>query len=687
MSISDRPYGRPGSAAALNALIAGVVDWSTEFIVVDSSMPFGDALDRIRSAAARWIVVRCHGGSYLCAFSRYELLRWGPLREALESGTADLGAPLESVVDLREEYSSTKTASTAAPPPIDRHWRPLAQAASIERYVHVDALGRPRGVGNVLVAPAKTRFEGRTRGVRVRQEAPDLAPSRSEDEGTNPVRQPSIDADRPLLPGADVVITVDLLHEAVDHTRGRPVTVGPLAADWTSLDLDVHLQSESLDFESSRATVTIRRNAASTPASIQARVRAARPGDPIVVIATFILDTRYCGSAVRTFETGAPLRRAVGGIDGGFVAVEPHAAQPDLTVHISKLDKDKPGRLRWLVVTPRFDGLPPKLEEDIELEGSPAAEATALFKDFAVLVRGEHTRAIDGFGMRLWKRAPQMFRAVYWALWDHYRRPLAIQFVSDEPHMPWELMRPVRADESEVHPPLAVKHAVARWLKSYDGDMRNELPAGRICTIAPKYKSASRALQRAQAESERLVNDFSARREQGTRAAILKLLETAPPPEPIAILHFAGHGQFAPEAAIHSNIELEDGALMASEVERPEVKLGRACRTLVFFNACEVGSAGAVFGEVGGWADAFLGRQFGGFIAPLWSVDDEDAGVVATELLDRIFKQHQPIGEALRAVRETHGATSPTFYSYLFYGDVTAQIMPGVPSVANPAQK
>jgi len=30
----------------------------------------------------------------------------------------------------------------------------------------------------------------------------------------------------------------------------------------------------------------------------------------------------------------------------------------------------------------------------------------------------------------------------------------------------------------------------------------------------------------------------------------------------------------------------------------------------------------------------------------------------------------------LRAVREAHGATSPTFYSYLFYGDVTAQIAP-----------
>ncbi len=345
-----------------------------------------------------------------------------------------------------------------------------------------------------------------------------------------------------------------------------------------------------------------------------------------------------------------------------------------MTVHISKINVDEPGRLRWLVVTERFDGLPPKLEEEIQLVQDSAVEATALFKEFAILERGKHTQRIEGFGSRLWALAPAMFRTVYWALWDHYRRPLAIQFISEEPHMPWELMRPVRADETEIHPPLALKHAVARWINRWDGYMRNQLPAGRIFTIAPKYGSANRALQRAQKESDELVANFAAYREMGTRAAVLNLLESVTPPEPVAILHFAGHGKFAPEIATHSNIKLEDGDLAAAEIERPEVKLGRACRTLVFFNACEVGTAGAVFGEVGGWADAFLGRQFGGFIAPLWPVDDEDAGVVAVELLERICIQHQPIGAAMRAIREAHGATSPTFYAYLYYGDVTAYI-------------
>jgi CHAT domain-containing protein len=142
------------------------------------------------------------------------------------------------------------------------------------------------------------------------------------------------------------------------------------------------------------------------------------------------------------------------------------------------------------------------------------------------------------------------------------------------------------------------------------------------------------------------------------------------------VLHFAGHGQFVTTATSESNIKLEDGALSASEVARPEVRLGKACRTLVFFNACEVGAAGTIFGEVGGWAAAFLSRQFGGFIAPLWSVEDEDASVVASELLRGILTERRPVGEVMRLLRTKYGDASPTFYSYLYYGDVTARVSP-----------
>lgn len=716
--------------------LAGRVGWSETLLVVDGMTPLEAAVPQIKSAEG-WVVIR-RGSSLFYAFRREELENELSMRGALVD-PAVKRTPIAHVLDLHEDQQSTSVSDRMSVAPIDRSWRPSASAASVDRWVDVGPDGVPRAVGSMEQAGGTRRI---SRGMRpgpaaasppppappppppapapeaagaeppedaidfgVAAAAPTSAPapprpprppSRGftrakppeptavpplEDEGTSPVRNPSIEIDQPLAPGRDVALMVDLLREVVTHTQGGPVSVGQLAADWESLDLTVHVQCPALDFpKGSQGTVTIKRNAASTPALFNARVRADAAGS-VPVMATFLLGTRFCGSAMRMFDVGAattssvaPPAAVAAAASVGTVVVEPSAPAPDLTVHISKIDKNTPSRLRWLLVTERFDGLPPRLEEDIELDSDPSAQASALFKEFAVLERGKHIQRIDGFGSRLWTMAPEVFRKVYWALWDRHRRPLTIQFISDEPHMPWELMRPAREDDSEIHPPLALKHSVARWIKRWDGYMRNRLPAGRLCTIAPKYASASRALKRAQNESDALVSAFSARRESGTRAAVLTLLETAPPPEPLAVLHFAGHGKFAPEAATHSSIKLEDGDLSASEVERPEVRLGRACRTLVFFNACEVGAAGAVFGEVGGWADAFLGRQFGGFIAPLWSVDDEDAGVVAAELLKRILTHGEPIGAALRAVREAHGATSPTFYSYLYYGDVTARI-------------
>jgi hypothetical protein len=669
------------------------IGWSDDLVVVEAEMPLAEALARIRAAAARWVVVRRHGGQLLYAFRTEELLL-SP-RVATSAGEAATRISLATAFDLHETQLSTTTPDRTQAAPIDRSWRSGETAPSVDRWIEVGPGNVPRAVGALpftgsrgitrAIPPPSRGPAQPQRPVAAPASAPvtrggGVAPAPTEDEGTTPVRHPSIEVSDGLVPGARVAIEIDLLRTAVAHTQGE-VVLGAQSADWTTIALTVHLQCPALAFEAgaSSDTVTIRRNAPSVPATLWGRVRDDAPAAPTAIVATFFDGTRYCGTAVRVVAIGAVA--AVPSLPPlpppqGAVVVERGATAPDLTVHISALDAARPGRLRWLVVTERFDGLPARLEADIDLGVDPAAQASTLFKEFAMLERGAHARRIEGFGSRLWALAPEMFRQVYWAVSDRLARAFTIQFVSDEPHLPWELMRPVRVDESEVHPPLALRHAVARWIKRWDGYMRNHLPPGGVVTIAPAYPSAARRLQRAQAESMKLERDFGARRTAGTREAVLDLLEAPAPPEPVALLHFAGHGTFAPEAASASAISLEDGDLAAAEIERPEVRLGRNCRTLVFFNACEVGAVGAVFGEVGGWADAFLGRQFGGFIAPLWAVDDDDAGVVASELLDSVLTHARPIGVALRDLRAAHGAESPTFYSYLYYGDVTARIAP-----------
>ena len=238
-------------------------------------------------------------------------------------------------------------------------------------------------------------------------------------------------------------------------------------------------------------------------------------------------------------------------------------------------------------------------------------------------------------------------------------------------------MRPSRKQgrRSEIQPPLALQHAVARWLRSYAGWMPNRLPQGRLCTIAPRGRPG-RKLTSAQSESQRLQQHYGAEPVAGTRDAVRALLVSSPhaPDRPVALLHFAGHGRFNAAAADLSAIELEDGELSVAEAGMQEVQLGAACRTLVVFNACEVGATGVALGQVGGWADALLRREFGGFIAPLWAVEDQDASVVIDELIEGIVTDRRPVGEVLRDIRKKHGSKSPTFYSYLYYGDVTAHM-------------
>jgi hypothetical protein len=396
------------------------------------------------------------------------------------------------------------------------------------------------------------------------------------------------------------------------------------------------------------------------------------PGHAIRVKARFLLGQRLCGSATRLLALdGAAAPPLPADTPAAAVQIDIAAAQPDLTVEICIADPDKPTRLSWSMWSRPFAGRPAKLNGVVDLGRNPEAEASALFNRFAKLERGRHREAIEGFGEELWAKSPAEFQAMYWALCDHFERPLTIQFISDDPYMPWELMNPYR--RGEQHGPIALRHAVARWLLLYKGYMDNRLPKGSLLAMAPRY-SVGGELPLAEAAAQQLVDRLGAQRLQGKREHLLQLLES-PPPGRVALLYFTGHGAFSSDAAGASRLKLEDGTeITPMEVKRQKVRLGERDGTVVFLNACEVGATGSVLGNVGGWADAFLAREFRAFIAPLWAIDEEDAAQATTELMAAIVERQQPLGEALRDVRARYSAVSPTFYSYLLFGDVTARL-------------
>lgn len=489
------------------------------------------------------------------------------------------------------------------------------------------------------------------------------------DEGTSPTRHPSLEPDGVLTAGHPITIVVDLLRQPSGATTGAPLMMDGLDASWEELPISVTLISTGIEFiGDGSGTVTIRRNRASLKAPIEGRVSEnLKSGDAVEVLAWFFLGNRAVGNGKRTLYVGTATKIQT----AGTLSADTAAQEPDLTVNIHCMAAET-GQLFWLMKCARFDGMPPQLRGETTIGRNPATESAAMYSQFSNLSAPQHRTRIEGFGEQLWDRTPDQFKALYWALVDHLKRPFSIQFITDEPYLPWELMRPVR--EGTGYPLLAIGHPVARWISRWDGFLRNRIRAGEIATIAPKYRSVSNTLSHAEQEAKHLEETYSATRIPGRLTDVSRFLEATPRGASFSIVHFAGHGSFAVDAANASTIKLEDGALAVSDVSRSSVKLGEHSHPLVFFNACEVGASGSALGTIGGWADAFLGRQFSGFIAPLWAVQDEFAATVLSELLQGIVHKKEPIGKVLQAIRKKYGAQSPTFYSYLHYGDVNATL-------------
>jgi hypothetical protein len=603
----------------------------------------------------------------------------------------DPASPVEQALGMHEDDRS-QPIDTAMLPPAPRRAEGSA-APSVGRFVELGSSGMPVKVGTRAAAPAAAAPAAAPEPVRRggKKKRGGVSPppriATAPDEGTDVVRYPSIEAHRTPQAGQWFSIAVDLLRERADlETVGKEVRITSLPQDWGEIPIRVELLSTDLECSPGRGTIFVRRNAPSLPCTFNCKLtEGVAERSSIEVIATFTYNERFCGLARKTIRTSPEERpapataaaadagRASEPTTRGKVLIEMAVESPDLTVKIFHPEGTAQGCYAWsLTPRERFEGLPGRLDGSTLLDSTAEAYARALFGRLADLTPGDHMPEFKGVGETLWERAPACFRETYWAMRDHHGPHFSIQFVSDDPYIPWELMRPTRPGDTANL--LIVDHPVARWIAHYDGEMRNRLPIGRIVTIAPEYRSAANQLPEAQDEAKHLMSGFKALRVAGSKDAVRTFLLKGLADEPVALVHFAGHGVYGSTFADASHIILEDGNLSVNEVGSSDVKLGEKDRPLVIFNACEVGAVGSVLGMVGGWAEAFTRRKFGGFFAPLWPVADEDAATVISELVDAVWSKSQPVGESLRAIRERHGGRSPTFLSYLYYGDVTAKM-------------
>jgi hypothetical protein len=307
-------------------------------------------------------------------------------------------------------------------------------------------------------------------------------PERAFTEGTSITRYPSLQPLCQTTPGSIFILQVDLLREIPEAAKDTEILqVGGLPQEWRELPVRVHVQSPIVDFIHDEGVVLVQRDADSVPCIFTGNIRTdeGSRSSGIEIVATFFVRDRFCVSKRSSFSfcdssvnessrSGSSLTRTSGASEPEQEGApfDPAAPAADLTVSIFMLSDSckQLGHLHGLKL--RELRLATKGESEI---ANPLAFVKALFA--ACSGEANPRLILEGIGEKLYERAPSCFKEAYWRLRDCLGSRFSIQFIVDEPVIPWEFMRPFRSLASEgtgednvPASVLAFGHPVGRWL-------------------------------------------------------------------------------------------------------------------------------------------------------------------------------------------------------------------------------
>lgn len=298
--------------------------------------------------------------------------------------------------------------------------------------------------------------------------------------------------------------------------------------------------------------------------------------------------------------------------------------------------------------------------------------------DRTQLLQTEIERKLVSLGRQLWRDLfPLELRQAYR---DLRRSVKSWLLVSDEPWIPWELVKPFddsRTDDLIDDDFLALRFELTRWLVG-DKIPAREIGVHRLAAI----RTAENLPQ--SGEELRFLTDLAAQtgietmpQAPGSADDLLKFLETGG----VDALHFLGHGRFIAESPDDSPIPLPDGSLLRpGDFEGPLLTRIGQDRPLVVLNACWGAQQGWTLTRIGGWAARWVGvAGCGAFVAPLWPVRDQ-AALAFTRTFYGALVRGATLGqaglEARQHLRKTRPG-DPSALAYVVYGHPNARVVLG----------
>lgn len=512
---------------------------------------------------------------------------------------------------------------------------------------------------------------GRISGPGVEYGSVDI-PEESEPEQTEVQRHPTIETVGEFEPNSWIEVAVDLSTESKDGQAA--ISLGSFPSDWTDISITVQVfapwaSETSIESE----TITLTPEGSAGPARFRLLVPAEHAASaPALTHFSFLHGNRGCGHATWDLATVGASQPGDGdkpAADATTAAaafkVEPDAAGAALSVSIMT---DGNGRQNWMWNV-RVPGRNWSGSASIDLGDAAKDFAEKLLSSCPDLSPEDFRRTMAGVGELLWDVAPPNFRAGY-AEWREKLDPrFPIQFLTDDPHVPWEMMKP----NVQGLDHLFLEHPVARWPLSGANSRRYRLPGGDVLSFVPKYGN-SNSLPSAKAEGEWICAELGGIAASATRNAFLDVLD-GKHPRPVGLIHFAGHGS-VDTGIKDGGIEMEDKVVGVNDVFQIRVTLGETDRTLVVLNACESGAGATLLGMNIGWGAAIAARGFGGLIAPLWEVQDDVALAMVKAALPPLLDGSSTLGETVANARLASSELSISSFAYLAHGDVMARFQP-----------
>jgi hypothetical protein len=516
-----------------------------------------------------------------------------------------------------------------------------------------------------------------------------------------------------VVPSLEVLPTGEVrLPRPHDHDVDLALAAPP---EGQPLRVAVSVAAENFEVEGpARAEVLVPLTGKSSPALFY--LRGLEPG-PARIMVDFWQDGRPVGSVdlAPEVQAGEPAGRGERAPLSGEVCLAPagEGGPPDVILKVFEhRHAPGPGRLHFVLFSSRTDLQDlPVLDGDLgtqdlrtDLTGwvEDALGALAALAAREDATPQEVERGLGDVGHKLFgELLPEKLRGLCWTLRKRGVRSLLV--LSDEPHVPWELVKPYRADEDgalvEEDGFWGETFALTHWLRGRPPARR--LGLGRVLAVAALGRALRDLAVTAQGGQDVRPGCIDNPAGPGVADEELGLLRSLPAGGAFVqlpaqarrlreafeqgefdLLHLACHGTFGGgDTADRSAVVLEDGPFRAADLSPRMAGPLRKSAPLIFFNACHSGRVGFALTGLGSWGARLVQMGCGGFVGALWPVTDRAAVAFARAFYEGLTRG-LPIGEAVRAaraaVRERYPG-DPTWLAYRCFADPLAQVKPASP--------